>query len=339
MTNEEFFEAILQTKQPQIFAESEIQGNGVDWNNKELSILGDVSIAVPVTIYDNMGREAGIKVHEEPFKGELLYTPGCLLRGDIFAGGSKSVPDYMEVVGADQTINQPAYNQLVARRLLPILTYANEQSTPEHKAIINMPGLGCGQFAGIFQGGVASHLNIAIKELLQTHSENLQNIAMVRFDPYNECREFQGSEEKYGSIIYRVRPLLDNYGKTQLCHPTAYQEKKDDFSQCKLFKIVAWDHVSYPGNDFWIGSRATDDGIAAAATDSMNAFTTVEGHYEKNKKEFVMPNGSDEWYKKAQRLTATDNVTVVYPDGHYVNGSFGDIPVTEVKVEGTRTSS
>src|SRR5262249_44771579 len=44
-------------------------------------------------------------------------------------------------------------------------------------------------------------------------------------------------------------------------------------------KNVAWDHVSWPGNDFLGGSRATDDGVKAAASNSMSALAGVEGKY------------------------------------------------------------
>jgi hypothetical protein len=44
----QFLEALVQTKKPQIFAEMAVSGDGSDWNQAELSILGDISIAVPV---------------------------------------------------------------------------------------------------------------------------------------------------------------------------------------------------------------------------------------------------------------------------------------------------
>ena len=43
---------------------------------------------------------------------------------------------------------------------------------------------------------------------------------------------------------------------------------------------MAWDHVSWPGNDFYGGARATDDGVKAAATSSMAAITGIEGEYD-----------------------------------------------------------
>ena len=61
----EFIEVLMRTKRPQIFAEFEVYGNGTDWNQEELAILGDISIVTPVTIYDN-GK------HRHPWHG--LWT-------------------------------------------------------------------------------------------------------------------------------------------------------------------------------------------------------------------------------------------------------------------------
>src|SRR5690606_28812759 len=83
LTTDQFLELLIQTKKPQIFAESQIIGNGRDWNAAELSILGDVNIAVSVTIFDNdVHRGDGIKNHVTPFSGELLFVPGALLASD-----------------------------------------------------------------------------------------------------------------------------------------------------------------------------------------------------------------------------------------------------------------
>ena len=44
---------LFATKKPQIFAESAVAGDGSDWNLIELGLLGDVSVAVPVTVFDD----------------------------------------------------------------------------------------------------------------------------------------------------------------------------------------------------------------------------------------------------------------------------------------------
>ena len=78
LETEEFLEILVNTKKPQIFAESMVCGNGLDWNLEELSILGDLGIAVPVTIFDN-GQHHFPDVHNNPFQGNLLFIPGALL--------------------------------------------------------------------------------------------------------------------------------------------------------------------------------------------------------------------------------------------------------------------
>ena len=45
-----FLDTLLNTKPPQIFEGSAVAGDGSDWDLTELGVLGDVSIAVPVTI-------------------------------------------------------------------------------------------------------------------------------------------------------------------------------------------------------------------------------------------------------------------------------------------------
>jgi len=51
LTDATFLDALNNTKNPQIFAESAVAGDGSDWNLTELGILGDISISV--TIFDN----------------------------------------------------------------------------------------------------------------------------------------------------------------------------------------------------------------------------------------------------------------------------------------------
>ena len=99
-----------------------------------------------------------------------------------------------------------------------------------------------------------------------------------------------------------VRPLLaGNAGKSQLCPPSAYAEDGDDFSNCVLFSIVAWDHVSWPGNDFFGGSRCTDDGVKAAATDSMAVLTGIEGHYDPDRGAYLPPAPYRTWGEAVEK--------------------------------------
>lgn len=322
LTTTEFIEAMLSTKKPFIFAESQIKGWGKDWNNSELAILGDINVTVPVTIYDNgtwSPGAPGFSIHQKPLEGELLFTPGALLKhGKDFSGNT---PDFDEVT-KDGVIDQVAYNALVERRLLPLLVHANEKAEREGKpALITLPGVGAGEFAGAFKGKMGVCLNIAIKEMLQKHSSHLGNIAAIYYDSYNEC---DNEQIEYHNIKYRVRPQMKgNQGKTQLSDPKTYQEAGDDFSKCKLYKIVAWDHVSLPGNDYFKGLRNTDDGVAAAATSSMAGITGVEGRYDANAKKYLPPNPPyHDWSEVAEKqvvhLRVENNLKIVTGAGALV---------------------
>lgn len=289
LTVERFLESLLKTKKPMIFAESAVKGDGSDWNLPELSLLGDISIAVPVTVYDN-GRHQRPHVFRHPFEATLLYTPGALLRS---GRGHENAADWAEVV-RDGELNRTAYQRLYERRLLPLFLYANKQATKSGKrAFITIPGLGCGQFAGPFEGRLGEELKKALLMIIEKHNSKLPGIAAIYYDPFNECRNERHEIE---GLSFLVRPLLQgNEGKSQLCKPSFYEEENDDFKNCELFSCVAWDHVSWPGNDFYGGSRQTDDGVKAAATSSMFTMTGIEGLYNPRRYCYEPPSQYQNW--------------------------------------------
>jgi hypothetical protein len=285
---EDFLEVLFQTKQPQIFAESAIYGNGKDWNLTELGILGDISVAVPVTIFDN-GRHQNPLVYELPFEGVLLYTPGALLRND--AGNEAA--DWAAVTKVN-VLDYDKYYTLYERRLLPMLSYANEEVFKVNKkAFITIPGLGCGMFAGQFQGQLGVLLKQVLVDLLEKYGKQFSNIQAIYYDPYQEC---ENERLEIEGISLMVRPLTKgNEEQSQLAQLNVFEEAADDFSNCLLFSVVAWDHVSWPGNDFYVNSRATDDGVKAAATDSMYVMTGIEGAYNKNTYAYQPPAPYRNW--------------------------------------------
>ena len=305
---EDFLELLFQTKQPQIFAESAIYGNGKDWNLTELGILGDISVAVPVTIFDN-GAHRKPLVHALPFEGVLLYTPGALLRNDR----GKEPADWSAVTKANR-LDYERYYALYERRLLPLLIHANAEALKvDKKAFISIPGLGCGMFAGRFKGKLGAFLKRVLVDLLEQYGQQFSNIQAIYYDPYQECTnerlEIQG-------ISLLVRPLTKgNKGKSQLAQLSVFEEASDDFSNCLLFSMVAWDHVSWPGNDFYIASRATDDGVKAAATSSMYAMTGIEGIYNARSYSYEPPKPYRNWdefiVKRGVKLCLKENFLVL----------------------------
>lgn len=320
ISNERFIELLLLTKEPLIFAESQVQYDGSDWTVKEMELLGDLNVVMGADIFDNgvwSTSDRNFRTHNPPLKGTLLFTPGPLLE----SSRREATPDLKEVQTAGgNDIDQEKYNRLIDRRITPLFYYVNERAKAANRtALITIPGVGCGAFAGRFHGRMANHLNEALKNILRKHVHNFDRIACVYFDPHRELRDEQHNA---CNVKYRVRPSANgkNVGKSQLGEPKSYEEAGDDFSECQLFKIVAWDHVSFPGNDYFGGSRATDDGVSAAATNSMEIITGISGKYENGR--YLPPSGKINWLKVVTdngiTLKANGNVKVITTDGKFM---------------------
>lgn len=288
MDADDLLDNLVRTRVPMIFAESSIFGDGRDWNREELAILGDLGVSAEVNVFDN-GRHRAPDIHDSPIKATLLFVPGALLRND--QGGEPA--DFAEVVIAG-AIDTDGLTRLYERRLVPLLRYASDCALRAgRKALITMPGLGCGQFAGPFRGQMGEHLRHSLIRILTQHAAVLPAIRMIYFDPYDEC---QTTTHTLGHLELRVRPLLQiPAARPQLCTPRQYEEHGDDFADCMLFSFVAWDHVSWPGNDFYGGSRTTDDGVKAAATDVMRVITGIEGCYDPGSHRYQPPDGFRHW--------------------------------------------
>jgi hypothetical protein len=281
-------ELLLRTKLPQIFAESAVAADGSDWNATELGLLGDVSIATEVDVFDD-GRHQGPALHNPPFRGTLVFTCGALLAGG--AGGG--MPDLAEVAPRG-VVDQAAYDALYARRLRPVFAFIQAQATSRgRRAVVTVPGLGCGQFAGRFRGTLGPALQTALERLLHDIAPEIERIATVVYDPYDECADHATT---FAATRFRVRPLRRSANPhPQLCRPADYAEDGEDAGDCDLYSLVAWDQVSWPGNDFYAGARATDDGVKAAATSSMLAITGVEGRYDPRRAMYQPPEPYRNW--------------------------------------------
>jgi hypothetical protein len=298
---------LINTKKPRNFAESEVCGDGGDWTLEELSLLGGIGVATPVTVYDD-GTHRNPLAHAKPFEATLLFIAGALLTN----GRWKAPADWDRVV-RNGDVDDELFLDLYESRLFPALKFANDQAEKLGKrAFITIPGVGCGQFAGRFQGRLATHFRLALIALLLRHSSDLTSVAAVYFDPYSECLS---DTQKIGDFSFRTRPLLKTASpKPQLLRPIEYEEFGDDFSDCVLFSIVAWDHVSWPGNDFYVGMRTTDDGVKAAATSAMTSMTGFPGHYDVRSNCYVPDNGYQNWedvvVRNSIQINATGNVHV-----------------------------
>lgn len=317
VSDEQFLQLLLSTKLPLIFAEDAIKGNGTDWNVQELQLLGDLNVAMKVQIYDNgvwYPSSPNFHIYVPPLNGTLLFMPGPLLKSTYM----KTTPDFEEIGGLGG-INQNKYNMLIDRRLSPLLYYANVNAKQDDvSCVVTIPGIGCGAFAGKFHGKMGEHLNYALQYVLSKHAQNFSNIALIYYDPFNES---SNQDHGFHNVKYRVRRAKNGFYKSQLSYPKVFEEDGDDFTNCRLFKVVAWDHVSFPGNDFFAGSRNTDDGVSAAATNSMEVITRYKGTYDGS--EYLPPKGNADWEEVIEKngitLRVKENVRILSSDGTLID--------------------
>jgi len=290
LTKERLLVALLNTKRPQIFAESQVRGDGSDWTLNELSILGDISIGMTVDIYDNGAHQKPL-IHDTPFAGHLIYTPGALLRNDL----GYAPADWREVTHEGK-IDRDKYYDLYERRLIPAFKYINAKAIERARpAFITIPGMGCGQFSGPFRGQMGYELETVLVRFLEKYAEQFSAIRAVYYDPY---RESSNRELNINDIQFMVRPLTQgNHNKSQLSLPDILGSNgKGLFNDCELYSFVAWDHVSWPGNDYYRGSRMTDDGVKAAATNTMQIMTGIEGKYSQDQNMYLPPQRYSNWW-------------------------------------------
>lgn len=146
---------LLKTKIPQIFAESMVRGDGSDWNLVELGLLGDISVGVPVEIYDN-GHHTNPVVYDRPFQGTLVFTPGALLRN----GCDCTPADWNEVVGSDSTISpRDSFHSTSADFYRSWNGSTHDLSKPDRLHLLQFPDWGVVNLRAHFAGLLEKCLN------------------------------------------------------------------------------------------------------------------------------------------------------------------------------------
>ena len=131
-----------------------------------------------------------------------------------------------------------------------------------------------------------------LKRFLKQHGASFPHIKAVYFDPYSQC---SNSRQEIHGISLMVRPLLQgNAAKSQLCPPSAYAEDGDDFSDCILFSIVAWDHV-LAGQRLLRRQPLHRRRRQSRRHDSMAVLTGIEGRYDPHHGAYLPPAPYRTW--------------------------------------------
>lgn len=265
MASMDLIVALMNTRKACIFAESATKIDGSDWSSAECEILGGVSYSTRNTCAYNNGGHQNFKNHSPTLPVNYVYVAGALLRNDH----SQITPDMRDVICKDSiNIDEDAYYRLYENRLLPGLIAQNDMA--KKPLVVNIPGLGLGQFCTTqHRTLLQSMLPRVLKKIIQTHGHKLTNIRVINYDPYAPIPNAdQESVEQIGGIRFQTRPYRAvNNPASQLEFP----KDGNDYADCQLVKVIAWDHFSYPGNDIWRNARATDDGVTGGSSDLLLA--------------------------------------------------------------------
>jgi hypothetical protein len=275
-----FIALLMNTRKAQIFAESGVVLLGGDWNITENAILADMVFTTTDTCAFNNGAHQSHVNHRVPLAVNYIFASGALLRNDFDSQTSD-----MEEVLNHGTLDEEAYYRLYERRLLPGLLAQNRQAKIDKTPlVVNIPGMGLGQFAGQFGLQVKQAFPGVLRRFFTEHAAELDMVHTVNYDPYEQ---FPGNQDPFAgplvgtTIRLLARPLRGLPAGAQGFTASQLEFPKDgtDYNGFRLVKIVAWDPFSYPGNDIWVNQvsgfgsngRATDDGVSFASSDVIKA--------------------------------------------------------------------
>ncbi len=303
LTAQELLAHLMSTRLPLLCAERSARiAENADWTIEENAILADMifsttgtraynngehhAFAYPGLISPNYSEEARPDVN-------FLFASGTLLRNDL---GFKT-SDMDDLIQADDTLNAEAYYQLIERRLLPGLLVQNtEAQKTDTPLLINIPGLGTGEFAQVkYREAVKYHLPRALRRLFETHGEKLNMVRVVNYDPFDRL---PGNVDPFSGSVHHMtlmaRPYQEYDSQAKGFTAAAQLEfPKDgtDYTGYRMVKIVAWDPFSFPGNDIWAANvrtdgpyygRTTDDGVSFSSSDAILAMSKM-GQFGRNK--------------------------------------------------------
>lgn len=266
-----------------------------DWSPEELAILGDVSFAMDVTVYDD-GSPYTARRHNKPFKATLIYTCGA------------STADLPELEPNGTNGDESSFFRLYQRRLVPCFQYIDDESKKvDRHAFVTVPALG---------GGVGcQNFGDVLARILEAYGSDWVHIRGVLYDP---CGQEEPSRRTINGIQYIIQsegpPRSSSVGRPQLCRPLSYEGAAggiyDKFSECHLFSFVDCDHGSWPGSSYAHGTRDTDRNAKTAATDAMLQITHEVGEYDKESAMYKPPRPYETWahamqYESGKVLTTT----------------------------------
>ncbi len=294
ITVRDLMDALVRTWQATIFAEKAggnfgIQGNGDDWTEREIALSGRLGYVVKDVSVGTRRTELPFMLTEEDTSGldehrvHFLFTNGPLLNGPVPC-------DKTEVVdSATDKITLERLTKYYEARLLPLFAEAQNMALERGKdAVIALPALGAGQFAGKYkkvgEQPLINALETVFQQILITHRSSLPNIRALVFDRWSD-RNVEAQDpapihadngEAIGAFFIReASGALDGprVGPGILAEAGKHHASLEG---CMKFVVPAGDHISIAMNDAASGSPQTNEGGTTAPTNIAAQIYTAE---------------------------------------------------------------
>lgn len=274
-TAKDYIAYLMATRQPSSYAESQLGGDNIDWKREpELAILSRVAINFSEVLAYNNGawHRNGSHVwekHEDPLKIQIAVVSAALQDA---AQGPDYALDAALLKNAEEN-PEAALKNFVAHyteKLLHALRAHNDIAKERgERLVVNIPGLGTGQFAGPNAAKTRALLPRALQQIIQEHAAEFTHIHTINYDPFVST-DLEGIErdqdipcgEGIPPIHFQIRPYLDcDPKKAQLEFPSNITPEEIKSRNLRLLKFVAGDPSAYPLNDLWSidPARITDE--------------------------------------------------------------------------------
>ena len=217
------------------------------------------------------------------------------------------------------------YYENIKIKLLPIFKKINKYASFENKpAFVSMPGIGLGMFIGsmLLKKLVVNALIYSIYKLL--NENNFKEIKLFRLDlssrdiehPFSEIiqginfKDFHytgigNREDKFKKLNYDTKIIIESFKKTNISNIIEPEKYSNEVKDCSLYRIVAGDAISYPGNDMYVNSKDTDEGLIGGSSNLMGKVVNTNvcygeykssARYENDRRIATFPCDNPNWY-------------------------------------------
>ncbi|WP_322498674.1 hypothetical protein [Lyticum sinuosum] len=298
----------INIKKPKIFAESlNAFGQNSSYNNTEFNILGKISCVFNnVSVYDTgeWDENQVKRTYDDnnPPKVHLSFTPGFLNTNTspqlIKICDENNITDVNQIsLQRNFPLYSHEYEKHIEESILPVLLNFNEEGEKLGKKVyVTLPGMGLGCFNKVFSNKktLGELYYRSIQNVISKHQDKLNNIEGVGIFVFGD--EIENKEDQ---TIGNTKFILRNHFHHGLfTFSKIYNEfgVNNNSNDVLFTRIVAADHISWPGNDYnapsvsenikdiVIQNRRTDEG-------SVGACTNIQGIMASN-----IPNISFKYY-------------------------------------------